>query len=243
MKMKNNMEEQDIKKNVLEKITKEEVKMTPRFHFVLKLVGLFALLILTLVVSSLLVSYILFTLKVSGHLFLLGLGMKGLQAFLLLFPWIYLIVDCILLVILDWLLKRFSFVYHSPVVYLTLATLAVILVFGFIINYTSFHGNLQKNAHNNQLPVFRNFYQNLTDEHREQGVFIGTVLDINANSFIVLSDDFYNDLDDGEETIILPVGSDASKEVYIGELVFVAGDRISDNLIQAYGVREMVDGE
>jgi hypothetical protein len=230
----------DIKKNVLGKINSNEVKMIPKFRFTIRLIGLIFLVILTLVVSSLLVSYILFTLKISGQLFLLGFGLKGLQVFIFLFPWVFLFVDILLIFLLGWFLKQFSFIYHKPLLYLVFGTLFTIAIVGYVINLTSVHGNLLRMSQNRQLFVLHNMYGDLDDIKINDGVLRGIVTDINGDRFTVRQDDFDNDNDEKYEIIDLSGMSiiNASELVSIGEDVFVAGDRV-DGIIHAFGIEKI----
>src|ERR1035437_3118258 len=82
----------DIKSQVLEKIQTGKTNMRPHFYFVLKVVTVVVVAFLTLLASSLLVSFIIFSLITSGKLFLLGFGARGFLMFFLLFPWLLLII-------------------------------------------------------------------------------------------------------------------------------------------------------
>ena len=90
-----------------------------------------------------------------------------------------------------------------------------------------------------QTYIFGSLYEGLKDRHKEDGVLRGIVIGIDGNTFTVRYDDFDGDSDDKEERVVIEGVSDASTLVYIGEDVFVAGDRINGE-IHAYGVREML---
>ena len=76
---------QDIREKVLSKIEAGEIRMRPKFYFALQiaLLGIFAFFVFIL--SVLLVSYILFSVKTGGYYYLLGFGGRGLYHFFIVF--------------------------------------------------------------------------------------------------------------------------------------------------------------
>src|SRR4051812_38105080 len=115
-----------VKDSILEKIKAGEVSMRPRSYFVLKSIILGILAIIGIFVSSLLLSFIFFSLHVSGRLFLLGFGGRGIEAFILLFPWKLFLIDLIIVFVLQSLIKQFRFGYKF--------CLACLFLLAFILN-------------------------------------------------------------------------------------------------------------
>ena len=126
---KNTSQNNSLKNKVLGKIQAGEIHMKSKSYFVLRVILTIFVVLLILIISGLIISFILFSLKTSGRLFLLDFGMRGVMGFAFGFPWLLLFVDIVLLVILDYMLKSFRFGYHSPVVYLFLGTFIFALVF------------------------------------------------------------------------------------------------------------------
>jgi lysylphosphatidylglycerol synthetase-like protein (DUF2156 family) len=136
----------DIKNQILEKIKSGEVNMKPKYYFILKLVALALTVFLTFILSTMLVSYVIFSIKISGQVFLLGFGAKGLYHFFIALPWFILFLDLVLIFFLDWLLKSFKFGYNSSVMFLFVVTLVSITVLASLINSTSFHRDMMIRA-------------------------------------------------------------------------------------------------
>jgi hypothetical protein len=236
----NNEQQKDIKNSVLSRIESGEIKMKPKTFFVLKVVSLSFIIVATSLISILLISYILFSIRVGGHILLLGFGVKGLYKFLLIFPWLLLILDIALLLFLDFLLKRFKFGYHSPIINLFLATFVVITAFGSIVSFSRIHTTFLNKAEHNQLPSpFLGFYSGVRKSHAEEGIFRGLVASESTSTFIII----HNDYDDGpgdQITVIEPNGADIRQFIAKGDEVFIAGEMINGQ-IYAYGIRKIPD--
>src|SRR3954470_23687445 len=111
----NNEPQKNSIENILEKIKKNELAIKPKTYFRLKLVALVLVSVLTFIISIFLFSFILFTLRASGHAALIGFGPSGSHVFLALFPWKLLLFDIVLLLIVGWLVRSFRFGYKSSV--------------------------------------------------------------------------------------------------------------------------------
>ena len=130
-----------LESRILKKIKSGEIHMRPKAFFILKISLLVFVALLTFITSVLLWSFIIFSIKVEGHLYLLGFGSYGLHHLMLIFPWFLFFGNVVLLLFLDWLLKLFKFGYHRSLVYLFLGTLFIITILGLIVNITHFHRN------------------------------------------------------------------------------------------------------
>lgn len=122
-----NERKKSIKENVLTAINSGTVTMRPRWHFVLRAI----LLVLGVVLSALAVlylgSFIAFTLRQTGVVFAPGFGSRGWFVFFRSLPWLLIGVAVLFLVVLEVLVRRFSFAHREPLIYLTLGILAVVI--------------------------------------------------------------------------------------------------------------------
>lgn len=126
-----------------EKIKSGEIKMTPRWHFVVQSVA-FTVIGLVLFFGLLSVtSFLLFLFRVHGVYvlpLLLGLVIAGI-------------------VVLELFAHRFSMSYRRPLVY-SLITIAVIVVLGiFLIDTLRAHEALEERAVHGNLPAFGRVYR------------------------------------------------------------------------------------
>ena len=105
------------RESVLAQIESRVVVMRPKIYFTLRIIGIVVLSVIVLLFSIFILGMISFSLRVSGHAFLLGRGFQGVLLFLRLFPWIPLVVTVGVLALLVKLLRTFSFGYRQPVIF------------------------------------------------------------------------------------------------------------------------------
>ncbi|HEV3245376.1 MAG TPA: hypothetical protein VG102_03385 [Candidatus Paceibacterota bacterium] len=225
-----------IQQNVLERL-KRGVPMRSRAYFIVRLTVLAITSLLVLALTAYVLSFIVFSLHESGEQLLLGFGLRGVQTFLILFPWLPAIVDVLLIVFLDWLLQGFAFGYRVPLLVLFCVTLAASGVIAAVINGTAFNGHLLDLADRGDLPILGQAYENIRGSHRDAGVFRGTITMIDGDQVTITHDDQDHDADDGTQNIVLPPGY-ATSSLSIGERVFVLGTPTGP-VVQADGMEEM----
>ena len=229
----------NLKNAILEKIKSGEVKMRPKAYFIVKVGSLMLVAFLTFVVSVLLISYTLFSLHVGGQIFLLGFGARGFYEFLIVFPWILVLIDLALLLFFDYLMKKFKFGYGSPIVYLFLGSIGLIIIFGVLLNLTSFHRGLLDRAEHKHLPFMGGFYNDLKQSHKEYGIFQGQIVSLATSSFSFQYIDNDPETDDPIVNVYIPAGFNIESILSSGDEVFVAGDMIGTGTIKSYGVRKI----
>ncbi len=230
-----------IKEQIFEKIKSGEVNMKSKYYFLIKIILLAVTIFVTFLLSAFIVSYVLFSIKTSGNVLLLGFGARGFYHFILTLPWIVLCVDILLILFLDWLLKSFRFGYNSPVLFLFIGTLASITLLAYLINLTSFHNSVMRMSEDRRIPVAGDFYKGLKKSHGGQGVFLGEVISINGTStFYAKYSDYDRDVDDTVR-VVLPDGFSVYS-IYLspGDHIFIAGDKNLDE-IRAYGLRKLTE--
>ncbi len=230
-----NPQNNNLKDQILKKIKSGEVAMRPRAYFVAKVLLVSFVVFITFITSALLISYILFSIKAQGGIFLLSFGTRGFYEFILVFPWILLLINIFLLIVLDLLLKHFKFCYNRPLLYVFLISLTTITVFGSLVNYTSFHQAMMSRAESQKLPMFGGFYKGLRGSHKNQGIFRGEVASTSVGSFTLKRNIYDDDLEDLPIQVFVPNGLDVSLMLRVGDQVFIAGDIVEGD-IHAYGI-------
>ena len=231
----NNQEQKSIKERILEKIKSGEVKMRPKIYFVLKAILIVGGIFLVAGFIIFLISFIHFHLRASGLWYLPAFGPRGFLTAFRFLPWILVFLSLALILILEILAKRFSFVWRRPMLYSLLIIIFVVLIGGFIIGKTAFHPRLFFQAREGKLPLMAPIYQEFgmpkfEDVHR------GVVEKLTENGFLLRKAD--NEL----LTIILSSNTQFpfGKEVKEGDSVVVMGKR-DDSTILAIGVRKIDD--
>jgi hypothetical protein len=229
-----------IRQNVLEKIKSGKVRKLPRVYFMLHIAATVFVSILLLIVSAFVFSFMLFSFHESGEQFLIGFGIDGILAFLMLFPWMLFAIDVILLLLLEWLLQGFKFGYRIPLLNLGLGVFLVSFVVGALINLTPLHVFLLQRADNKQLPIVGNAYEHIFDRHENQGVCRGIVTNINLgstpNTFTIHHNDRDQDVDDGAFTVS-PAAGVTLPPVQIGDRVLIFGHPDQNQHIEAKNVQ------
>ncbi len=240
-----NIQSNNLKDQILQKIKSGEVHMKPKYYFVLRVVALAVTIFLTVILSIILVSYVLFSINVSGQFFLLGFGARGFYQFLMALPWFILVLDILLVVFLDWLLKSFRFGYNSPILILFVITLVSITALATLLNFTSFHRALMQRAERNGLPIAGGFYIGLRGSHGSHGMFRGEIVSIEGTTtFYIKRNDFDRDMtSDDTIEVFTPDHMDVySTSLSPGDQVFIAGDKIPSG-IRAYGIHKLTTNQ
>ncbi len=220
-----------IKEEVIKKIESGEIHMTSKAYFVFKLVVLAFLVVLIFFTSIFLLSYILFSLSAGGHFFLLRFGVEGVYNFFVTLPWFFLVINVLLVLLLDRLLKSFKFGYKSPALYLFIGTFVFVTLLSTLVNYTSFHGTMERRAYENKLPLGNDLYSGTRSPKALPNSFRGFVVSIEDNTFMMSI---------GTTTIKVVAVKDLELKNHLkeGDLVFVAG-KIVDREIKAYGIKKL----
>ncbi len=249
---RSNNTHESFEKMVLDKINSGEIKMKPKYYFMCKVILLAIIAFLVLMTSAVMVSFIIFSLRVSGRLFLLGFGGRGLIAFFLTFPWFVLLLDLLLVILFERLLNHFKFGYRSPLLYTLGASAIVIIAGGFVLDGVSLHEKLFHEVEIHRLGSVAGYmYVNVRMPPRQEGVFRGIVAtssgQVLSNTFVMTRDDEAINLSNATETpivwqVFLPTGMSIKGLLVPGDTVLVAGD-VGSGTIRAYGIRKISPGD
>jgi hypothetical protein len=214
--------EEQIRTTVLERIKSGRARMHSRAYFVVRAIVSLFVAFLALVVSSAVLSFIIFGIHESGELFLLGFGFSGVVTFFALFPWFLFGFDLFLIFMLEWLLQGFRFAYRFSLASVFAGVFGVSALLALALYATPLHSALQDQADQHQLPPpLGDAYENVRGQHHDQGIYRGVVTAIQGNQFVITHDDQDHDLDDGTWTVVVPPG--ATSSISVGERVFVFG--------------------
>ena len=233
------MDERDtsnLEKDVMDAIRKGRVKMRPKWRFLLSsALGALGALILLLTLLYIM-SFAIFTLRQSGALFVPVFGMRGLFAFFGAIPLVLLTLLLIFVIILEILVRRYSFGYRRPLLVSVLAILAIVSVGGYALERTRVQNTLFREAHGpGGLPS--PIGQMYRGPMHVPDIYRGTIVSIMSGGFL-LSDE--NGA--GTTTVLvdpqtrLPLGADFTP----GEEVVVFGEGASGT-VHALGIREIED--
>ena len=136
---------------VMSLIKSDRILMRPKWKFILEaaLGGVGTILVLLTLVYF--VSFIVFILRQSGAWFVPIFGARGWWEFLFALPWLLITLALVCFIILEILVRRYSFAYRWPFSYSLLGVIILAAVGGIWLAHTSLHQNLWRNASTNHL--------------------------------------------------------------------------------------------
>lgn len=238
--MKKNMEnmnknnEHSITDNIYKKINSGAVSMRPKWHFVLKATLAILGVVIFLLASLFLVSFLLFAFRNSGIGFMPYLGFRGIIPLILSLPWILIIVSLLFVVVLEVLVRRYSFAYRKPLSYSLLAIIILVFSGGAIVAESNMHDRFLERAEGVKAPgPIGNFYKNNLDKDID-GIYVGVVKNFEDEGFLVT-------LIDGEEVQI----ATTSMTRIPPRLIIREGDEVivltegDDDLMMATDIRKL----
>jgi len=246
------MEDNTQKKSITEQITvavkNGELKMRPKWYFVLKAalwivgasVALFALLYLA--------SLVMFILRKTGILIAPLFGWHGVFVFLTSLPWMLVLLVLFFIIILEILVRHYSFAYRAPLLYSVLAILLVVVIAGMIIDRTPLHRVLSDCPSAGgprgggfhpitNVPCAMGFYRDL-GPRRFGSIHDGVITRIVNPDFVII-----NRQQEELVIVITPQTKIPSGSYFtVGDTVVVVGDRRGDR-VEAFGVSFLEDWE
>src|SRR3989338_2615917 len=218
----------NIREQVLKAIKTGEVKMRPKWHFVLRGVFWAVGLILAFLTLLYLAGFIVFALRETGIWFVPGFGLWGFGMFFLALPWLLILVAFVFLVLLGILVRRYEFAYVRPLLYSTLAIILMVVLGGLAFARAPLHRGLFLRFQHGGIPGV------MVDS---RNIVAGEVKEISGESIKV-------NAQRGETFEIkitpetrFPFGTDLAP----GDRIVILGER-RDGIMQAYGIRR-IDGE
>ena len=214
-----------------------QVHMRPRWHFLLisalSITGAFIVLLTLLYVTSL----GFFFLRDSGAWYAPSFGARGWFGLLHSLPWILILFVAIFILILELLVRRYTFVYKKPLVISIVVILALVFLGGLAIAQTPLHRTLMLSARRGDLPpVLNAMYGHPLRTPPPGDMYNGKIVGLLKSGFVIVDEGGA-----GTTTVIvtpdtrLPYGEDFT----LGERVVVVGDSSATGTVQAFGVREI----
>lgn len=163
--MANNNESNSIKSRILNTIEAGKVQMRPRWQFILRASLLLIGTILIVLSVVYLTSFIIFITKMTP-----GPGPdRGVIMYLTSLPWLMILVAIIFVIILELLVRRYSFAYRKPLLYTIIGIAIFTLVTGFIVAETPLHRHLMDRAEENHLPFGNQLYRGFDPRYPNDG--------------------------------------------------------------------------
>jgi hypothetical protein len=176
--------------------------------------------------------------RTTGIWFIQIFGPREWFDFLLSLPWLLIILAVLFVIILEILVKRYSFAYRRPLLYSAIGIAIFAIIGGFLVAGTSLHGRLSKYTEGDRPPPpFMPFAEQIYHgfgQPQPRNIHIGEITQIIKDGFIIK-----NQLGEMLTIIIspqtrLPFNKNLSK----GDIIAVFGER-KDNNILAFGIKDI----
>jgi hypothetical protein len=233
--MENNQEDNSIKNKVLQAIETGKVKMKPKWEFVLQTILMIFGAIILILGLLYFFSLTIFILRQSGLWFVPSFGYKGIMPFFSSLPWLLIILVLVAIMVLEILVKHFSFVYRKPVLY-SFAGIVLLVIFGsFSVANSQFHRGMFELAERDHLPFANSLYQGYGLQ-RLENVAEGVIRETSDLEYVIENRK-------GESiTVIVDDDTDVNTvgQLEIGDVIVVIGQR-SNGSINARGIQEIQD--
>ena len=231
------MDTSSIQENIIKNIENGSVGMRPRWQFVLKAALFFTACIIIVLLALYLVSFSLFALWYTGSWYVTAFGLRGVMSFLISLPWLFIIAICGFIVILEFFVTKYEFVYRRPRLYSLLVLLFLAMLGGTIIARTSLHTWLLKRTEKKPFPIVGSLYRNL-GERRPRDIYLGEIKTFTKNGFVLG--------DRSKETMQIFILPETRLPYGAG---FATSDRVvvmgrrENGLVSAFGILKLNDGE
>jgi len=168
--------------SVLQAIRERHVEMTPRWRFILRVVGISIAISVVALGLFYLGSLIEFLWRRSHYDALPGFGLRGYSLLAARFPWWHVLVILAALALLYLLIRRYTPSYRLPATVL-MAGLGIFLIVGsFVLAKTSFHDRLLERSGRREIPILGPMYRGV-DQRLRNDVTIGTIRQLTDDGF------------------------------------------------------------
>jgi len=241
----NNEQKKSISERIVAAAKTGELKMRPKWHFVLRAALWLAGIVVITMVLLYLLSLFLFLARETGIWATPLFGWRGVLIFLVSIPWMLVLAVLFFVFVLEILVRRYSFAYRLPLLYSVIAALLVVIAGGIILARTPLHDMLSHCPPARELfsggqpgelagpPCGTGVYQDL-GARRFNNIHNGVVSDFSGTNIVIVNRQREKLLILVDKKTRLPFGEDFS----IGDVVVVVGDR-QGNQIAAFGISKI----
>jgi hypothetical protein len=205
------MSNQELEKNIMEKIDTGQIKLKSKYVFLAEKLGLGTAFAFSVVLSVLLFNLTLFYMKETDNLQYLSFGKNGIFAFLESFPYALVISFTVFMVLASYLTTKSDVSYKRPFGYIAISLIFFVMFLGGALTYTKAAEQIE----NANYP-FGAFLMKSSLEMRDKGV-AGIVFETDEEYLIV-------ETPQGLRNIDLTKAEDDVPQVEKGKFVVAVGN-------------------
>lgn len=236
-------DKKNLKEKVLEAIQSGRVSMRPKWHFFFRA----ALLLIGVVLLSLLLlyfaSFTVFSLRQSGAWFAPNFGPQGWSVFFHALPWLLILFSLLFILLLEVLVRRYSFVHRKPLLYSAIAIVLIAVIGGHFaaplhrrpfFEARRISPGEHPPAGRAGMPFMGEFYRRFGPPLRFADMHRGTVITLTPAGFIL------EETDGVTSTVLLSRHTRIHSRIPFesGDMVAVFGDEQGTE-IRAFGIQKI----
>ena len=220
-----------LKDQVMASVKSGQLKMRPKWHFVLRAsllaVGTMAAALALLYLASL----FLFIAHETGLWMAPAFGWHGVMVFLISLPWVLILLVLLFIVILETLVRHYTFAYRMPLIYSGLAIILLVVAGGLLVATTPFHKKMADCPPvGGPPPCMMGFYRDL-DPDRHQALHEGTIVHVSGQNYIIVDRQQKQLLIVVTSETKFPFGADFAE----GDKIVIVGER-DGSQVKAFGI-------
>lgn len=222
-----NGEQKPLEESILESIKAGRLTMRPQWYFALR-TSLLALGALLLFITLLyFVSFIVFYLRETGALYAPQFPGTGIMTILRALPWIFVAISALFIIVLQVLVRRYSFGYRRPILYSLILLVGVLGAGGLLV--APLHLSLFRSAQSRKLPIAGPLYRGFMPHHIPT-LTKGTIVALGPSSFVL------EDIRGGTTTVLFTSETRFPTDLSPGTSVVIFGRGLGSST-QAFDVR------
>ncbi len=210
-------QDNNIKQNILDKINKDEVKMTPRQFFVMKWTTLLVTSIFFLGLAIYIFAYVAFLFVDNGLMYIPVFTESGLVNFIIEIPWTLVFLGLLAIFLFSITSKTFYRIYRKPFLAFFFSILAIIMLSHFFFVESGVMNYIKEEAYRGHIQLVPSKFLDFRDS-QTGNVFVGYVVGTTSNSVIIR--DRQNDLVELTATNDIDLNT-----FYTGALINAYGER------------------
>lgn len=232
----NNEDDKTVSQAVMDKIESGHVVMRPKSYFVARLSLLIISAALSLLAAIFIISFVIFSVEVSGAVIFLKFGWHGFRLFVLIFPILFIILSLLFILVLAFILKQFRFAYRHSILFGAFAVLSLVVVGTLALRQAKLHDYFYSIALTDRLPVLGKFYTDADDFLQPEGAYYGTLVKVGTNDLALATDDGTITVSISKQTNY-PFGNDLK----VGDKVIIVASQ-KNGVLTAEGVGKLENG-
>lgn len=176
--------ENNIKKNILEKIKKDEVKMTSKQFFVLKWFTLFTISVFFLFLGFYILAYVIFLFVDNGLIYMPLFSESGIVDFIVEVPWTLVLLGFLSIFLFSISSKTFYKIYRKPFLTFFFSILIIILLSQLILIISGGLEYIKEEAYKEKIQLVPARFLQFRDSQTGT-LLVGYVVGTTTNSVII----------------------------------------------------------